>query len=61
MIDRVGADVELSAPACEQAVPANVAHDLSAAMHKDVTAGTAQEAANITGWSLPMAGKTGTC
>lgn len=60
VIDRVGADVELSAPACEQAVPANVAHDLSAAMHKDVTAGTAQEAANITGWSLPMAGKTGT-
>lgn len=60
VIDRVGVDVEMAAAPCEQAVDPRVANDLSQAMHKDVTHGTAKGAAVITGWNIPMAGKTGT-
>ncbi len=48
-------------PACEQVVPPELANTLAVAMSKDdVGAGTSAGAARAAGWSLPMAGKTGT-
>ena len=60
VIDRNGKDVAIPTPKCEQVVPEGLANTLSNALSKDVISGTAAPAANSVGWSLPMAGKTGT-
>ncbi len=58
--DRRGDEVAVNAEACEQVVPEGLANTLSNALGRDVINGTATPAANSVGWSLPMAGKTGT-
>jgi membrane peptidoglycan carboxypeptidase len=45
---------------CEQVVPPGLANTLANALSKDSTGGTAAGSAGSVGWSLPMAGKTGT-
>lgn len=58
--DRAGGAVAVETPACAQAVPAELADTLAAALSEDTTYGTAQGAADAEGWSRPMIGKTGT-
>ncbi|PRC42308.1 penicillin-binding protein, partial [Mycobacterium sp. ITM-2017-0098] len=59
--DRNGELVSVTTETCEQVVPEGLANTLTNAMSKDDTgAGTAAGAAGSVGWSLPMAGKTGT-
>ncbi|WP_433799925.1 transglycosylase domain-containing protein [Actinomycetospora sp. CA-084318] len=58
--DRDGRPVDLPSPACEQAVPADVAADLRTALSEDHTDGTSADAADDVGWDRPMIGKTGT-
>ncbi|MFC9981667.1 penicillin-binding protein [Gordonia sp. NPDC127522] len=53
--------VPFTAPPCEQVVDEGLANTLANTMSKDdVGAGTAAAAAGSAGWTLPMAGKTGT-
>jgi membrane peptidoglycan carboxypeptidase len=58
--DRRGNEISVNAEACEQVVPEGLANTLSVALGRDTITGTAAPAANSTGWSLPMSGKTGT-
>ncbi len=58
--DRRGNEVALATPKCEQVVPEGLANTLTTALAKDTTTGTGAAAAGSVGWSLPMAGKTGT-
>nr|WP_268913676.1 transglycosylase domain-containing protein [Corynebacterium uropygiale] len=58
--DSSGQEVALDRPQCEQAVSEDVAHALTAGMSKDYTSGTAKDAARSSGWSTPIASKTGT-
>ena len=58
--DRRGNEISVDAETCEQVVPEGLANTLSNALGRDTTTGTAAPAANSTGWSLPMSGKTGT-
>ncbi|MCD2191130.1 transglycosylase domain-containing protein [Actinomycetospora soli] len=58
--DREGRPVDLPTPACEQAVPTEVAADLRTALSEDHTDGTSADAAEEVGWDRPMIGKTGT-
>ena len=58
--DRRGNEVAVNAESCEQVVPEGLANTLSNAMGRDVISGTGAGAANSVGWTLPMAGKTGT-
>ena len=58
--DRRGNEISVDAETCEQVVPEGLANTLSNARGRDTTTGTAAPAANSTGWSLPMSGKTGT-
>jgi len=58
--DRRGNEISVNAETCEQVVPEGLANTLSNALGRDTTTGTAAPAANSTGWSLPMSGKTGT-
>lgn len=60
VFDRRGNEVSLTTEACEQVVPEGLANTLSNAMARDTVNGTGAPAANGAGWSLPMAGKTGT-
>ncbi len=60
IFDRRGREVALETPACEQVVPEGLANTLANALGKDHTSGTAAGSAGSVGWSLPMAGKTGT-
>ena len=60
VIDRRGREVPLPQAKCEQVVPEGLANTLANALGKDHTSGTAASAAGSVGWSLPMAGKTGT-
>ena len=60
LIDRGGREVPLPQAKCEQAVPEGLANTLANALGKDHTSGTAASSAGSVGWSLPMAGKTGT-
>lgn len=58
--DRRGNEIAVNAESCEQVVPEGLANTLSFALGRDTITGTAAPAANSTGWSLPMSGKTGT-
>ncbi len=58
--DRRGAEVAVNSESCEQVVPEGLANTLSNALGRDITNGTGTPAASSAGWSLPMAGKTGT-
>lgn len=58
--DRRGNEISVNAESCEQVVPEGLANTLSFALGRDTITGTAAPAANSTGWSLPMSGKTGT-
>ncbi len=58
--DRRGNEVTVNAEACEQVVPEGLANTLSNALGRDIINGTATPAASSFGWTLPMAGKTGT-
>ena len=58
--DRRGNEVTVNAEACEQVVPEGLANSLSNALGRDIINGTATPAASSFGWTLPMAGKTGT-
>ena len=60
VFNRRGDEVRLSTPKCEQVVPEGLANALTNALAKDTTTGTGAAAAGAAGWSLPMAGKTGT-
>lgn len=61
VFDRTGEEVAVTTETCEQVVPEGLANTLANAMSKDDTgAGTAAGSAGSVGWSLPMAGKTGT-
>lgn len=58
--DRRGDPVPIEEPACEQAVPADLADSLAAGLSDDADTGTAAEAADEAGWTRPVLGKTGT-
>jgi len=60
LYDRNGNEVAVTTETCDQVVPEGLANTLSNALGKDVTSGTAANSAGSVGWSLPMAGKTGT-
>jgi membrane peptidoglycan carboxypeptidase len=60
VLDRRGREVPIPQTKCEQVVPEGLANTLTNALGKDHTSGTATSAAGSVGWSLPMAGKTGT-
>ncbi len=61
VFDRHGNEVSVTTQTCEQVVPDGLANTMANAMsHDDQGNGTAAGAANSVGWSLPMAGKTGT-
>ncbi len=60
IFDRHGREVAVETQACEQVVPEGLANTLANALGKDHTSGTAAGSAGSVGWSLPMAGKTGT-
>jgi membrane peptidoglycan carboxypeptidase len=60
IFDRSGREVSVETQACEQVVPEGLANTLANALSKDSTGGTAAGSAGSAGWSLPMAGKTGT-
>ena len=58
--DRRGNEISVNAETCEQVVPEGLANTLSHALGRDTISGTAAPAANSSGWTLPMSGKTGT-
>lgn len=58
--DREGNEVYIDRPTCERAIDAETASALAVGMSKDTVSGTATSAANMYGWSLPTAAKTGT-
>lgn len=58
--DRRGNEISVNAETCEQVVPEGLANTLSFALGRDTISGTAAPAANSSGWTLPMSGKTGT-
>ena len=58
--DREGNEVYIDRPECERAVERETAEALAVGMSKDTTIGTASGAANMYGWSQPIAAKTGT-
>lgn len=58
--DREGNEVYIDRPACERAIETDTAEALAVGMSKDTVNGTAASAANMYGWSLPTAAKTGT-
>ncbi|AQA23025.1 PASTA domain protein [Rhodococcus sp. MTM3W5.2] len=59
--DRNGKPVSITQQACEQVVEPGLADTLANAMSKDdKPGGTSAGAAGSVGWTLPMAGKTGT-
>nr|WP_211243247.1 transglycosylase domain-containing protein [Rhodococcus oryzae] len=59
--DRNGKPVSITQEACEQVVEPGLADTLANAMSKDdKPGGTSAGAAGSVGWTLPMAGKTGT-
>ncbi|HZQ30910.1 MAG TPA: transglycosylase/D,D-transpeptidase PonA2, partial [Mycobacterium sp.] len=58
--DRKGNEVPVTTEACQQVVPEGLANTLANALSKDTVSGTAAGSAQSTGWTLPMAGKTGT-
>ena len=58
--DRRGNEISVDAETCEQVVPEGLANTLSHALGRDTISGTAAPAANSSGWTLPMSGKTGT-
>ena len=61
VFDREGKPVSVTQQACEQVVEPGLADTLANAMSKDDKAGgTSAGAAGSAGWTLPMAGKTGT-
>jgi membrane peptidoglycan carboxypeptidase len=60
VLDRRGREVPVPQAKCEQVVPEGLANTLANALGKDHSSGTAASAAGSVGWSLPMAGKTGT-
>lgn len=61
VFDRTGKQIPITQQGCEQVVEPGLANTLANAMSKDDQAGgTSASAASSVGWSLPMAGKTGT-
>lgn len=60
VFDRRGNQVAVPTASCEQVVPEGLANTLTNALARDTTIGTGAPAAGSVGWSLPMAGKTGT-
>ncbi|MDX1882282.1 transglycosylase/D,D-transpeptidase PonA2 [Mycolicibacterium sp. 120270] len=60
VLDRRGREVPVPQQKCEQVVPEGLANTLTNALGKDHTSGTGASAAGSVGWTLPMAGKTGT-
>ncbi|MGW6378517.1 penicillin-binding protein [Rhodococcus sp. NPDC055112] len=61
IVDRSGKPVSITQQACEQVVEPGLADTLANAMSKDdKPGGTSAGAAGSVGWTLPMAGKTGT-
>jgi len=61
VFDREGKPVSVTQQACEQVVEPGLADTLTNAMSKDdKPGGTSAGAAGSVGWTLPMAGKTGT-
>lgn len=52
--------VELNRSGCEQVVSPELANSLSEGLDQDVASGTAAGAGGATGWTTPIAGKTGT-
>ncbi|EHB54912.1 Peptidoglycan glycosyltransferase [Mycolicibacterium rhodesiae JS60] len=60
IFDRNGREVAVETQTCEQVVPEGLANTLANALSKDTTSGTGAASAGSAGWSLPMAGKTGT-
>ena len=60
VFDRRGKEIFVPSAACERVVPEGLANTLTNALAKDTTMGTGAAAAGSVGWSLPMAGKTGT-
>ncbi|MDV7989151.1 transglycosylase domain-containing protein [Rhodococcus sp. IEGM 1374] len=61
IFDRDGKPVPVAHQACEQVVEPGLANTLANAMSKDdQPGGTSAAAAGSAGWTLPMAGKTGT-
>ncbi|WP_279345115.1 transglycosylase domain-containing protein [Hoyosella rhizosphaerae] len=61
IIDRFGNPIELATEPCEQVVSPGLAAALSRGLGEDhVANGTAARAANATGWTAPVSGKTGT-
>lgn len=58
--DAAGNPVPLPPKPCDQAVEPGLANTLSSAMTKDTISGTAEASAKMTGWTLPVAAKTGT-
>ncbi|WP_082690251.1 transglycosylase/D,D-transpeptidase PonA2 [Mycobacterium sp. M26] len=60
IFDRSGKPVAVETAKCEQVVSPGLANTLANALSKDSTGGTAASSAGSVGWSLPMAGKTGT-
>ncbi|MDV7355519.1 transglycosylase domain-containing protein [Rhodococcus oxybenzonivorans] len=61
VFDREGKPVSVTQQACEQVVEPGLADTLTNAMSKDdKPGGTSAAAAGSVGWTLPMAGKTGT-
>ncbi|WP_089244710.1 penicillin-binding protein [Rhodococcoides kyotonense] len=61
VFDREGKQVPVTQQACEQVVEPGLANTLANAMSKDdQPGGTSAGAAGSVGWTLPMAGKTGT-
>lgn len=55
-----GEEVYLERPECEQVVDPKVADTLTVGMGKDAIDGTASASARSSGWSAPIAAKTGT-
>lgn len=58
--DRDGKKLDIKPSACEQALDPEIAHALANGMGGDSTGGTAANAAASSGWSGPIAAKTGT-
>lgn len=58
--NREGEEVYLERPECEQVLDPAVADTLTLGLSRDAENGTAADAARTTGWSAPIAAKTGT-
>lgn len=58
--NREGEEVYLERPECEQVLDPSVADTLTLGLSRDAENGTAADAARTTGWSAPIAAKTGT-